>query len=298
MLLIVSIAVISYIANTENGYLVASNEISRIQNMKVEESAKVTYKSTTGALMVNNTGAATLVLNYALVTTSGSTSAEAISMSIAPGSYATATLATGATIVGVVSKYGDTFWSTTSSSSPPTLWHMVAFTSSTTWTIPTGVTEMLVEVWGGGGGGCSGGGAGGGYGAELFSVSSGSYSITIGAGGTSCAAGGTTSFGSLISATGGSSGQSNNNCAAPGLGGTSSATFNIRGQTGTPSPGCRSGAQNNGGDSGDGGDGGSAIAESQAGENGVVPGGGGAGLDTYTSIIGLGASGEVLVYYN
>lgn len=44
-----------------------------------------------------------------------------------------------------------------------------------TWTVPAGITKILVEVWGGGGGGsCQGGGGGGGYICGYFTVTPGS----------------------------------------------------------------------------------------------------------------------------
>lgn len=70
------------------------------------------------------------------------------------------------------------------------------------WTVPTGVTRILVECWGGGGGGCSlSGGGGGGYISTLLTVTPGNLiTFTIGAGGvygtnnTNGIVGGTTSF--------------------------------------------------------------------------------------------------------
>ena len=70
------------------------------------------------------------------------------------------------------------------------------FTSSGTWTKPTGITKVIVEVQGAGGSGSAassnyGGGAGGGYAKKLIDVSSiSSSTITIGSGGASTSAGG------------------------------------------------------------------------------------------------------------
>lgn len=97
-----------------------------------------------------------------------------------------------------------------------------AFTSSGTFVVPAGIYRIKCRVWGGGGGGggvgAGGGGAagglGGGYSEGWFAVTPGqSLAVTIGAGGafgngtpTSGLGGGTSSVGSLLSATGGGPG--------------------------------------------------------------------------------------------
>ena len=100
----------------------------------------------------------------------------------------------------------------------------IVFTSSGTWTAGAGTTRVEVEVVGGGGGGggvqataeteysTSAGGGGGGYARKFIVNAASPQTVTVGAGGTSAAAaggtaGGTTSFGSLVSATGGEPGQ-------------------------------------------------------------------------------------------
>ena len=99
------------------------------------------------------------------------------------------------------------------------------FTSSGTYTPTAGATQAIVEVVGGGGGSggcaststgqvaCSAGGGGGGY-ARSYISSLSSQTVTVGAGGNGATAGantgstgGTTSFGPLVSASGGAGGQ-------------------------------------------------------------------------------------------
>ena len=120
------------------------------------------------------------------------------------------------------------------------------FTSSGTFTVPTGVTRVLVEAWGGGGGGggagiltppatCSssgGGGGSGGYARSVITVTPGqTYTITIGTGGAGGAVGsagqdgGSTSFGNLLTVGGGAGGQ-------PGSPGSSSQTAGGAGGSG------------------------------------------------------------------
>lgn len=99
-----------------------------------------------------------------------------------------------------------------------------AFTSSGTFTVPSGVTRLEVYVWAGGGGGgggadaCSTGGSGavcGFGGAFITGLTPGAtISVTVGSGGNgaagvnSGATGGTSSFGSYITCTGGGGGAS------------------------------------------------------------------------------------------
>ena len=100
------------------------------------------------------------------------------------------------------------------------------------WTVPTGVTNVCIEVWGSGGSGgnlrssssylttgiIGFGGGGGGYGYQCFNVVPGTtYQVIIG--------GGASSIGNLISATGGTDG----NDVSGGVGGTSTATFSYTG---------------------------------------------------------------------
>lgn len=90
------------------------------------------------------------------------------------------------------------------------------FTTSTTWTVPSNIYgDVRIIVYGGGGAGyCTGGGGegasggGGGYMAEYIGkLTKSSYVITVGEGGADQSdAGGSSAFGDLISAPGGSGG--------------------------------------------------------------------------------------------
>lgn len=120
------------------------------------------------------------------------------------------------------------------------------FTSSGLWTVPSGVTKAFIYVAGGGGAGGSaqysgsrGGSGGNGGRASVYLTSlTGSYSITIGSGGTAVDgshnsynnSGQTSSFGTIITCTGGGGGQNKKDGATGinGANGTVSITSGTR----------------------------------------------------------------------
>lgn len=113
---------------------------------------------------------------------------------------------------------------------------------------PAGARAGRCRVWGGGGGTgettidfWSGGGGGGGYGEQVFTVAQlVGLTATVGAAGLAGSGGGpsaggnggTSSIGGLISATGGMGAPAASGAMAGGVGGTSSATFNVTGGMG------------------------------------------------------------------
>ena len=128
------------------------------------------------------------------------------------------------------------------------------FTSTGTWTKPTGITKVMVQVVGGGGGAgwtkgldtannfSSGGGGAGGTSIKLIDVSAiSSESVTVGVGGSgavyntaNAGAGGTSSFGSHCSADGGGGGgnlsSGGGGMGTGGIGGTATGgDVNMRG---------------------------------------------------------------------
>jgi hypothetical protein len=155
------------------------------------------------------------------------------------------------------------------------------------WTVPEGVTKIMIEVWGGGGASTdyTKGGSGGGYGKQVFNVISNSiYSIIVASGGSlAIPNGGTSSFGNLISATGGASNF--------GLPGSSSATFSISGGSGGD---YYQAGLVFGGSGANGGPGGS----NNTGQlNGKAPGGGGAGSGNPNFTASSGGNGRVVIWY-
>ena len=186
--------------------------------------------------------------------------------------------------------------------------NMQVFTASGTFTVPAGVSKVKVTLVGGGGGGGNGSGtngnrgSGGGGGGGAIKVITGltpggTVSVTVGAGGASATAGGTSSFGAYCSATGGGAGASNAVYVSPNGGVGSGGDLNFYGSgaiqaTATYNPG-----------------GSSFLGGSNYTSNSSVPGNGTAGnlyggggggaycsnTSTYTG--GAGGAGVVIVEY-
>jgi hypothetical protein len=169
------------------------------------------------------------------------------------------------------------------------------------WTVPTGVTKVVVECWGGGASGThftgSYAGSAGGYGKGIYSVTSGQIiNVTVGAGGIPTPnvhnAGGSSSFGAFITSTGGSA-------AGAGSSEPGNSNGNIISLKGgkdffIPSTGNR---YIKGGDAPFGGFGG--VGDSQANSPGNSPGGGGANfyISSTNYLNGPGGNGRVIIYY-
>jgi hypothetical protein len=206
-----------------------------------------------------------------------------------------------------------------------------SITATANFVVPSNVTRIRAKCWGGGGGGggslsggAGSGGGGGGYTEGVFTVVPGaSIFVTIGAGGNGAPsanpfggqAGGTTSFGSFCSASGGSAGVGGNVNASStianggsGFGGTLNFSGLIGGLTQNyPQGGAGSGS----GTAGGGGVGGSSpfggslshLSIQNAGNPGVFPGGGGGGAGALltgsigASAGGVGAAGLCLLEY-
>jgi hypothetical protein len=180
-----------------------------------------------------------------------------------------------------------------------------SFTSSTSWTVPSGVTsvEYLVVGGGGGGGGAhqgvgsggsGGGGGSGGYRTGTLSVTpSDSLTVTIGSGGTAGAAntaggtGGDSVFDSITAKGGGGGGQrgavGSNAPSGGGSGGGAGGSLNGTDSGGTGSTYGNDGGNNGGYDKSSGGGGGSAAVGSNAPSNSA---GGSGGAGTSNTITG------------
>lgn len=187
------------------------------------------------------------------------------------------------------------------------------------WVCPTGVTQVDVELWGAGAsgwnstigplstspGGTDGpGGCSGGYARKRLAVVPGTtYTLTVGAGGIAPTtavdnggSGGSTSFGSLLSATGGAWGSGAANSPGVGVGGTENLTggvgLAVQNQSGTAG---FNGVYGYGAAAPRGG------ATQQAHTVGNWPGGGGGGGDLTTgsggAAPGNGAAGGIILEY-
>lgn len=177
------------------------------------------------------------------------------------------------------------------------------FTSSGTWTIGAGTNKIVVQGVGGGGGANAsgngnGGGGAGGYFKKTITSPAGSYSVTIGAGGSNTGGnGGTTSFGAVCSAGGGNGATQATGGGYGGAGGTATGgDLNLQGGGGTwggiffTSP--NQNAFGSGGSSFFGGGANGVTNASSGTAGGTNTGGGGSGG---LSLGGAGAAGLVIV---
>ena len=166
----------------------------------------------------------------------------------------------------------------------------------TTYTPTTNTSFIVVQVVGGGGGGTTGtsatggsGGGAGGYATKIIRSAFSGLTVTVGGGGAANSAGGTSSFGTLLSATGGLS----NSLGGTGGGGIS-GTFNLIGGCGNRGTVAVSTLvpDGRGGGGGNGLFGGSGRGSTAGAPNTGSGGGGGSG----TSVGGAGGSGIVIVW--
>ena len=195
-----------------------------------------------------------------------------------------------------------------------------------TFTVPTGVTSITVQAWGGGGGArgdgtdARGGGGGGAYASSVLVVTPGqTFTVVVGAGGTATsnpgqsgqnavfgndlviAAGGTGGTnsggagGTVAASIGttrfaGGTGGSRSTASGAGGGGGGSAFATSNGNNGANASGNTGGAGGTG--AGNGGNGGNV---SQPGNAGLAPGGGGGARGANGGASGNGAVGRVVV---
>ena len=201
--------------------------------------------------------------------------------------------------------FGNVIPSTDSSSSTPSIFNSPkVFTAEGIWVVPPGVTNIFVEVWGRGGKGGNhvgdagisnvwgGGGGGGAYAYGSFTVNEGDILNII-------FDENNVSVGNLVSAGNGTNGgdatKINGVLTAgdDGIGGTSTAAFNISGENGENAHGGKS---LNGGDGGRKADG-----NAYGAGNGEFPGGGGGGARIWSPANfrtgGEGGGGQVKIYF-
>jgi len=181
------------------------------------------------------------------------------------------------------------------------------FTSSGTWTRPTGITKVIMEVQGGGGcggkapsGNEGGGGGGGGYAKKFLDVSSISTStITVGAAGTSSGsptAGGNSVWSdgtNTITGTGGGAGTASSGGAGGSGGAGTNGDINITARNGCKGAG---GYMMVGGDSVLGFSGNYSTSSSDGDDATGYGGGGQRGAWNYSGIPGDSSPGIVIIW--
>jgi trimeric autotransporter adhesin len=208
------------------------------------------------------------------------------------------------------------------------------FNSSSTFTVPAGITQVTIEAWGGGGKGGSrsgtnngfGGGGGGAYARKLVTVVPGTtYTVTVGTGATTTAAGNDSWFinATTVLAKGGNSVPLDTSTGATGgaaascigdVGGVFSGGNGANGVTSTYGGGGGAGAGtiNTGatatnatgatGTNGGGNGGNGSVTNGVNGTAGSTPGGGGGGALRMTGggtpTGGNGANGQMIITYD
>ncbi|CAB5219386.1 hypothetical protein UFOVP229_65 [uncultured Caudovirales phage] len=193
------------------------------------------------------------------------------------------------------------------------------FTASGTFTVPAGITKLTVTAFGGGAGGFNTlpllGGSGGAGVASVTVTPGAAYTVTVGSGGRGYGAssgaaqnGGTTSFGSLVTATGGTTAGALGSFSTTGTvissakttgvnlylqGGANGATVSLGGGGGGMGGGGGSGTTTGAGGVGAGGTGGSSLlgANGTAGNGPVATSSGGAGGGANGGAGGVGTCG-------
>jgi hypothetical protein len=294
----------------------------------------VTIKNSTGVTFSAATSMNYLVINSGAIVSLGTFAHTASLLFLGPDTYSTGVYGgTGSTGAGAI--INTTYFKPNTGYITITNTIVLPISTSTTYTVPCGVTSIMVEVWGGGGAGGkrtsagnSGGGGGGAYSKSTLTVTPGTtYTVTIGGGSSSSAAGGDSWFGtSLVAASvlakgGGSvtdntSTGANGGSALLGIGttkysGGTGATGSGSGLTGYSGCGGSSagiatngtnGATNNAGSApaGGGNGGNGASGSNGTGVNGQIPGGAGGGAyrtSSGTSVGGSGANGMAKITY-
>lgn len=197
---------------------------------------------------------------------------------------------------------------------------IATFTSSTTWTVPPGVTSIIVEGWGGGGAGggansgffgtrAGAGGGGGAYSKASLSVQPGDQiQLDVGAGGSPVSGGnggnGTDtfidSFPSFLAKGGSGGGGNSGSVPAGGIGGTEFTGDPFAGENGAAGGSTTSGKGGKGGES-RGGAGGESLTSNNSGVQGQAPGGGGSGARISGFFVsragGAGGDGKISITY-
>ena len=198
------------------------------------------------------------------------------------------------------------------------------FTTNGTFTVPVGVTEITVELWGGGGAGASrnqsgtrgGGGGGGSFRSAVVNVLPGDeVTVVVGSAGSAAGAaqaevnGGDSSVsssaeGRVFAVTVGGGVTPTINSPVGGAAGDAGSatgvvsTVSVSGTDGGDGDGTNSGAGGTGGNGG--GVGGASVSGNSAGLDGTPPGGGGSGASSTGANFqagGSGARGEVRITY-
>ena len=197
------------VANTKITGNIISSQITSVSNTQITgliNTAQIANAAITTALIANNSIITEDIVDRAI------TDVKIANTAVTAGVYGGSS---NSALITVDAQGRITSASNVAASGYSGLQAFQVFNTPGTFTLPPGITSVKVTVIGGGGGGGTliapevpGGGYGGGGGAgiKLITGLTGPVAVSVGSGGNSPGAGGTSSFGPFLSATGGNAG--------------------------------------------------------------------------------------------
>ena len=215
-----------FINQQDNGPLILNTNNTERMRITAAGNVGIGTSAPGQMLTVNGTGSFAGAVSVGSMSTSGAVSAGSLTLTTALTAANGGTGLTSAGTSGNVLTSNGSAWVSSAPASPPQIQTQILTVGTGTWTAPTGVTKVYVAVVGGGGGANNTyNGGSGGIAIGEYTVSPGTgYAYTVGAGGAgintggTANAGGSSSFASFASATGGGAANPTSGTGADGTG--------------------------------------------------------------------------------